>query len=357
MQRIRLTESDLNRLVNRIIGEQFQELAGTLKDINSVRSAVEDMKVVSKELELIKSSKPNYIKQYGQKSYTDLVSKLFKKQINKDEFLKELSSKKEIGPVKGSKGIVMTQSEINKITDMSNRIANGQFPNGILKINNKGNVEDIIVNFEKKDNGNIAYVGFTKNWKQQLVMNVKNLPKRPEDIKSVIYHEVTHLKDPAPNNFAQNKSGDFYMKGSGSHYANKARKLWDKVKEIEKNTPKGQPFPQEYYDLKKQVGELQNKYQFAPKEKVAHSQQIYNSIPDKINGILRNYSSKFGRKKALETLDSILRYFKGGGGNVQNIIGSSEVKYLNDLKNYDLKQYQELVKKIIQEVENTRSQL
>jgi hypothetical protein len=312
---------------------------------------------VSPLMKQVESLKPNYIKQFGQQKYNELVSKLTSKQISKEQFLKDLSSTKQTGLVQGVKGVVMTPDEIVKITKMSEKIAAGQLPSGILQINKNGSPENIIVTFVRQKNNNVASASYTTNWERKITINVQNLPKNKEEIKRVLYHEVTHLKDPTPEFLKQNKKGEYYVTGSGTNYANDASKVMNKIKEIEKNTPQGQPYPKEYYDLKNKHKELFSKYEYAPSEKTANFQMIYNSIPDKINQIIKNYSTKFGKKKATETLDSILGYLKGKGGNIQTIIGQRQVDYLNNLKKVDVNQYNDLVKKITQQVESLRTQL
>jgi hypothetical protein len=312
---------------------------------------------VSPLMKQVESLKPGYIKQFGQQKYNELVSKLTSKQISKEQFLKDLSSTKQTGPVQGVKGVVMTPEELVKVNQMSEKIVAGQFPSGVLQLKKGSSVEDVVVNFVRQNNNTVAVAGLTKDWGPKLTINVKNLPKNKEEVKRVLYHELTHMKDPAPEILKQSKTGQYYMKGSGSQYANQADKIAIRFKEIEKNTPKGQPLPKEYYDLKNQYNKLYSKYEYSPKEKTANFQMIYNSIPDKINQIIKNYSTKFGKKKATETLDSILGYLKGKGGNIQTIIGQRQVDYLNNLKKVDVNQYNDLVKKITQQVESLRTQL
>lgn len=336
---------------NRILSERFRfpkvsapKARPSVQSVSSLRQQVESLK-------------PNYIKQFGQQKYNELVSKLTSKQISKEQFLKDLSTTKQTGVVQGVKGVVMTPEEITKITKMSEKIAAGQLPSGKLKVNVGNSPEEIYINFVNLNNSTVAAAGYNRDWSRQLTINVKNLPKNKEEIKRVLYHEVTHMKDPTPTYLKQSKTGQSYITGSGTQYANQAEKVMSRIKEIEKNTPKGQPFPKEYYDLKNQHSKLFSKYEYAPSEKTANFQMIYNSIPDKINTILKDYSSKFGKKKATETLDSILGYLKGKGGNIQTIIGQRQVDYLNNLKKVDVNQYNDLVKKITQQVESIRTQL
>jgi len=349
--KIIISESQLNL----ILSERFSLPKVSKPKISYPAQSVRPVSPLMKQVE---SLKPNYIKQFGQQKYNELVSKLTSKQISKEQFLKDLSSTKQTGPVQGVKGVVMTPDEIVKITKMSEKIAVGQLPSGTLKINKNGSPENIIVTFVRQKNDYVASAGYTTNWEtRKITINVQNLPKNKEEIKRVLYHEVTHLKDPTPAFLKQNKKGEYYVSGSGTNYANDASKVMNKIKEIEKNTPQGQPYPKEYYDLKNKHKELFSKYEYAPSEKTANFQMIYNSIPDKINQIIKNYSSKFGKKKATETLDSILGYLKGKGGNIQTIIGQRQVDYLNNLKKVDVNQYNDLVKKITQQVESLRTQL
>jgi hypothetical protein len=339
---------------NRILSERFRFPKVSAP---KARPAVQSAKPISPLRQQVESLKPNYIKQFGQQKYNELVSKLTSKQISKEQFLKELSSKKITGVVQGVKGVVMTPEEITKITKMSEKIVAGQYPSGTIQLKKGSSIEDVVVNFVRQNNNTVAIAGITKDWGPKLTINVKNLPKNKEEVKRTLYHELTHMKDPAPQILKQNKTGQYYMKGSGSQYANQADKVMSRIKEIEKNTPKGQPYPKEYYDLKNQHSKLFSKYEYSPKEKTANFQMIYNSIPDKINAILKDYSLKFGKKKATETLDSILGYLKGKGGNIQTIIGQRQVDYLNNLKKVDVNQYNDLVKKITQQVESIRTQL
>ena len=324
-----ISESQFNSILSE--GFRFPKVsAPKVRPFNQpVKPIVQSLNPMIRQIQL---SKPTYIKQFGQQKYNELLVKLTSKQITKEQFLKELSSTKTTGAVQGVKGVVMTPEEIVKITKMSEKIANGQKPNGILKVKVGNSIEEVFINFVNLNNGNVASAGYTKNWKKQLTFNVKNLPKDKEEIKRIIYHEVTHIKDPAPQILVQTKTGQHYMKGSGTQYANQSNDIMKKVKDIENNTPKGQPFSKEYYDLKDKAKKLFSKYEYAPSEKTANFQMIYNSIPDKINAILKDYSLKFGKKKATDTLDSILGYLKGKGGNIQTIIGQRQVDYLNNLK-------------------------
>jgi len=330
--------------------------------INSNKSLItQELKTASTKLkpitESVKKLRPKFISKFGQQKYDELLEQFISGKLNKDEFLKTLSSTKKTGVVQGIKGVVMTADEISKISNMSQKIANGQKPSGILQIKVGNSVEDVVINFVEVENNTVAVAGLTDDWGKKLTINVKNLPKDVEDIKRVIYHEITHMKDPTPQILTKTKGGEYYVKGSGTNFADDASELMDKARTIEKNTPKGQKLPKEYYDLKNQADELFSKYEYAPMEKTANFQMIYNSIPDKINSIIKNYSSKFGKKRALDTLNVILNYFKGSGGNIENIIGKRQVEYINKLKTIDSNQYNNLVKKIFQEVENVKAQL
>jgi hypothetical protein len=316
----------------------------------------QSVRPVSPLMKQVESLKPNYIKQFGQQKYNELVSKLTSKQISKEQFLKDLSTTKQTGPVQGVKGVVMTPDEIVKITKMSEKIAAGQIPaNTILKVKVGNTIQDIPVEFVSQAGG---MMGGYNPISSKFRFNVKNFSnQRADEIKRTIYHEVTHAKDPMPSFLKQNKAGEYYMTGTGNHYANQYLELGKKMDDITKNTPKGQSLPKEYNDLQAKGEKLYSKYVNSPVEKTANFQMIYNSIPDKINAILKDYSSKFGKKKATETLDSILGYLKGKGGNIQNVIGQRQVDLLNDLKKNDLNQYNSLVKKITQQVESIRTQL
>jgi hypothetical protein len=214
------------------------------------------------------------------------------------------------------------------------------------------------VNFVNVNDDTIASAGLTSDWGKKLTLNVKNLPKNVEDIKRIIYHEITHMKDPAPQFIRQNtKTGKYYVSGSGTQFADEASELMSKAKQIQQNTPKGQKLPKEYYDLKNRAEKLFSKYEYSPSERLANNQMIFNSIPDKINSVIKNYSSRYGKKKAVEVLNSILTFLKGGGGNIDNVIGARQVEYINNLKKVDLNKYNDLIKKIYQEVENVKTQL
>ena len=308
--------------------------------------------------ESIQSLKPKYISKFGQQAYDVQLGKFLRNEIGKDDFIKILSSNKKSAVVQGVKGVVMSADEISKITDMAQKVANGQKANGILKIKVGDSVEDVVVNFVNVNDDTIASAGLTSDWGKKLTLNVKNLPKNVEDIKRVIYHEITHMKDPTPQFMKQNpKTGKYYVSGSGTQFADEASELMSKAKQIQQNTPKGQKLPKEYYDLKNRAEKLFSKYEYSPSERLANNQMIFNSIPDKINSVIKNYSSRYGKKKAVEVLNSILTFLKGGGGNIDNVIGARQVEYINNLKKVDLKKYNDLIKKIFQEVENVKAQL
>lgn len=343
-------------------GKLTQTEINVVKSINSnpslvkseLTTAANQVSPIIKQIELLK---PKYIKQFGQQAYENQLGKLTRNEIGKDEFLKVLSSTKATtGVVQGVKGVVMTTDEIAKITNMAEKIAKGQKPSGVLKVKIGDELMDIPVEFVSSESQalggyNPLYSKFRFN-----LNGLKN--KSVEEIKRIIYHEVTHAKDPMPIFMKTNKKGIPYMTGDGSHYAYEAIDIGKKMEDIAKNTPKGQSLPKEYYELEKKADKLFSKYQFSPLEKTANFQTIYNTIPDKINSIIKQYPSKFGKKKAMDNLNLILNYFKrGGGGNIENIIGAEQVEYLNKLKAYDLKQYNDVVKKIFQEIENVKSQL
>ena len=339
--------------------QELEIVNGIVQNEKLIKSELTTLsKKISPILKEIESLKPKYIKQFGQQEYDALFTKLLKNEIGKDEFLKVLSSTKKTAIVQGIKGITMSSDEIIKIKNLAGKIYKGELPKSLtLKIKVKDKIEDVFVEFVKEPNLSMASAGYTKNWKPKLTFNTKNLPKNYEEIKRIIYHEVTHIKDPMPQFLKQNKQGNYYLTGSGTQYSEEAGKLFSKAREIRLKTPKGQQLPKEYFDLMAKSKKFLSKYEYAPNEKTANFQMIYSSIPDKINSIIRNYPSKFGKKKALESLDSILNYFKKGKGNIENIIGKRQVEYLNDLKKIDLKQYNDVVKKIFQEVQNVKYQL
>ena len=332
---------------------------GIAKNSKLIESEVKSLSSkLSPNIKQIEKLKPKYIKRFGQQSYDNQLGKFLKNEINVDEFINTLSSGKKTGLVQGVKGVVMSADEISKITDMAQKVANGQKTNGILKIKVGDSVEDVLVNFVNVNDDTIASAGLTSDWGKKLTLNVKNLPKNVEDIKRVIYHEITHMKDPAPQFMKQNtKTGKYYVSGSGTQFADEASELMNKAKQIQQNTPKGQKLPKEYYDLKNRAEKLFSKYEYSPSERLANNQMIFNSIPDKINSVIKNYSSRYGKKKAVEVLNSILTFLKGGGGNIDDVIGARQVEYINNLKKVDLKKYNDLIKKIFQEVENVKAQL
>lgn len=310
----------------------------------------------------IKTFKPNFIKQFGQIEYEKNLTKFLNNQISKDEFLNLLKSMKKTGPVVGVKGLRFTPQEMKKISDLAMRVSKGETPKTILKVQNGDKIENILVKFFKSTDNTVAQAGYNyggESLGRTVEFNLKNLPKSPEEIKRIIYHEITHIKDPTPEFLVQDaKTGVWYMKNSGGKgLANQADNLYAQAAEIKKNTPAGKSLPQKYYDLRKKAGELWDKYEYSPGEKTANFQMIYSSIPDKINFVINNYSKKFGKKKALDTLNLINDYFKGKGGNLESIFGKRQVDYINRLKTLNTKQYNDLVKKIFQEVENIRSQL
>jgi len=163
-------------------------------------------RTVSPLMKQVESLKPGYIKQFGQQKYNELVSKLTSKQISKEQFLKDLSSTKQTGPVQGVKGVVMTPEELVKVNQMSEKIVAGQFPpSGVLQLKKGSSVEDVVVNFVRQNNNTVAIAGLTKDWGPKLTINVKNLPKNKEEVKRVLYHELTHMKDPSPDFLKQSK--------------------------------------------------------------------------------------------------------------------------------------------------------
>lgn len=313
-------------------------------------------------VEQIKTFKPNFIKQFGQIEYEKNLTKFLNNQINKDEFLNLLKSTKKTGSVVGVKGLRFTAQEMKKISDLAMKVSRGETPETILKVQNGDNIENILIKFSKSNDNAVAKAGYKyggESLERTVEFNLKNLPKSPEEIKRIIYHEITHIKDPMPDFLVQDsKTGLWYMKNSGGRsLTDQADKLYAQAAQIKKNTPAGRSLPQKYYDLRKQAGELWDKYEYSPAEKTANFQMIYSSIPDKINFVINNYSKKFGKKKALDTLNFINDYFKGKGGNLESIFGKRQVDYINRLKTLNPKQYNDLVKKIFQEVENIRSQL
>ena len=325
---------------------------------NELQNASTKLTPISKE---IQSLKPSFIKQFGQLEYEKNLTKFLNNQINKEEFLNLLKSAKKTGPVKGVKGLSFSVEEMNKISNLAREISKGAKPKMFLKVRNGDKVENVLVQFIKEDSNTVAYAGYSfggQNYMRTLTFNIKNLPKSPEEIKKIIYHELTHIKDPMPDFLIQDlKTGEVALKSSGGHFSEKANKLFAQAEKIKKNTPPGKKLPQEYYDLRKKANELFDKYEYSPAEKTANFQMIYSSIPDKINFIINNYSKKFGKKKALDTLNLINDYFKGKGGNLESIFGKRQVDYINRLKTANPKEYNDLVKKIFQEVENIKSQL
>lgn len=321
------------------------ELSSAGKALNGLSQSIENLK-------------PNYINQFGRKSYDDLLQKFLSKNITKEDFLKTLSSNKKVATVVGSKGVRMSATEIDKIGKISEKLVKGERPDIVLKVQSGDNVQDITLKFVRSnDSSFVAKAGFDRNWNQVVTFNTKNLPKNVDEIKRVIYHEVTHLKDPAPKFMKYTKAGESYVSGSGTQYLSKVDQLKGQMEKIRKSVPPGKELPKEYYDLKAKADKYFSKYEYSPSEKVANFQMIYNSVPNKINSIIKNYSLKFGRKKALDTLDTITNYYKGKGGNIDWIFGKRQVDYINNLRKMDPKEYNNIVKKIYQEVENVKSQL
>jgi hypothetical protein len=269
----------------------------------------------------VKSLKPNFISKFGQQRYDELLEQFITGKLSKEGFLKNLNSasgntsKMAKWTVQG--GIKFAQSELKSITDLVPYIKNGDLGWYNIKLNVNGvikNVEVVVGNFANKSWEGLA-VG-----RDKIYMNMSKLEKATEqEIRQILYHEATHIKDPSLVSSKLNQS-----------YNNIA----DKV----------------------QSGNLYQRYLYHPQEIIANNQMVLNNMTSELDGVVQ----KFGHNQVKTILDNLVGYTSGKNvlsKEALDLLGKNGVEHLNGLYKYNKKYYLEFLKKVAKQSEYLKSQL
>jgi len=222
---IRLTESDLVRIIGKVINEQPQKWVGqnlVRPVLNLVRGQggkqiAKTTPTVAKEFaSQVLSLKPQYIQRFGQSSYDDLIKKYKSGSIDHNTLIKTLSSASQVSPELAKfvtkYGIKFTQNEITEMNKISRLIR--YLPETInkfifKKINftipvqtTKGlkNIDVKLMTSEeapKMWGDDFVQFGFARG--DEITLIIDNLKREmdPRDIELLLYHEIAHVKDPA----------------------------------------------------------------------------------------------------------------------------------------------------------------
>lgn len=312
----------------------------------------------------VKSLKPNFIKKFGQEKYDNLLKDFISGKIDKETFINNLNLKS-IKPssVAVSRGVTMSAKEFSKIDELIPKIKLEKEIKTTLEITKNGEKQEIIIIVKPNPKSSNIATKTLVDWNDAIEFNSSQLKKLSDsDIKQVVYHEVTHIKDPTPQFFKQSKSGDYYLTGSGTQYANDAEKLYqNQIQKIKERIKNGEPLEKEYQALMDKYYKLFSKYQFSPSEVIANNQMIINNLTSKTNELLTNYPKNYGVKKVRGMLGNLLGYLKGKnnlGKDASSIFGEKIGKtYLDDLYKLDKQKYQEFVKKLTQQIQDIQQQI
>jgi hypothetical protein len=307
-------------------------------------------KILGELTESLNKLKPNYIKQFGQQSYEELLQKLLSKKITKKEFIETLKQSKSKNYLGGStRGIKMSAQELTKVSELASKIKKGQYFKEVIEINVNGKNVKCLVTVESMPGKTVGYA-------QNTFYKGHNIPGiningdyvktwSIQDVRKSLYHELTHVKD-------------IGKQEKGLEFLEKAREYYDKANELKLNTPEGSPLPKDYDELISKTKNLYNKYLFSPEEFIANNQMIINNIVSKSNDLFKNLGKVNGKNRINRMLDNIIDYTKSKtplSKESASLFSKEGLEYLTGLYSYDKKMYQNFVKKMTLQIQDLKT--
>lgn len=298
----------------------------------------------------VESIKPKFISKFGQQKYDELLSQFIQGKITKESFLKSLNSATgdtyKMAKMAVQSGLKFSKSELNRISELVPLIKKGK--ESILKleltINGVNKEVDVIVKSFPKQTFSGQAIG-----RDKIYMNLDNLVGKSEgEIRQILSHEASHIKDPSLVSPKLAKSYDA-IKAARSAEMTKFERLAANAEKTGKGAEDALKSGKKYQDLYK-------RYLYHPQEIVANNQMVLNNMATEMEGLI----SQVGPKGAKKELDNLIAYASGKqplSKESLGLLGDRGSDHLSGLYKYNKKYYQDFLKKIAKQSEYLKSQL
>jgi hypothetical protein len=298
----------------------------------------------------VESFKPKFIAKFGQQRYDELLQQFLSSKITKDGFLNNLKSAS--GPtykmakmaVQG--GIKFAKSELNQMSELASIIKQGGDRTLKLNLIVNGTTREVEVFAMSFPGETFAGQAVGRN---KIFMNLDNLVGKSEtEIRQILNHEATHIKDPSLVSPKLNQSYDKIQKAKSAEL-----KTFKNLSSSAEQTGKG---ADDAIKAGKKYQDLYQRYLYHPQEIVANNQMILNNMTSEINNLV----GKVGAQGAKQELDNVIAFATGKIPLAQEsleLLGERGAGHLIGLSKYNQKYYQNFLKKLVKQSEYLKSQL
>lgn len=301
-------------------------------------------------VESVESLKPTYISKFGQQKYDDLLGQYISGKVGKEGFLNDLktasASTSKLAKMTVQSGVKFAKYELDDISELASEIAKGKEGVYKLELYIKGsgiNVEVIVKSMPEETFAGQA-VGRGK-----IYMNLDNLVgKSEQEVRQILTHEATHIKDPSLVSPKLNQSYDAIQTAKSSELKN-FENLVSKAEQTGKGADDALKAGQKYKDL-------YQRYLYHPQEIVANNQMVLNNMTIELNNVIQ----KVGPRTAAKELDNVIAVATGKlplSIESLELIGDLGFRHLSGLAKYNQKYYQDFLKKLVKQSEYLKSQL
>jgi hypothetical protein len=298
----------------------------------------------------IKSLKPAYVKRFGQDKYENLLREFLSGRSDKLYFIQSLQdgqkSLPKLAKMTVQSGIKFAKYELEDISELASIVKKGEEGVWKLELYVQGVRKDVdvIVKNLPNETFNGQAVGRSK-----IYMNLKNLAgKSEQEIRQILTHEATHIKDPSLVSPKFNQSYDAIQAAKNAEY----KKLEALTKYTEMT---GKGLDDAIGSSKKYV-DLYKRYLYHPQEIVANNQMVLNNMTTELKNVIQTV----GPKGAAKELDNIISFSSGKTPLSQQsaeLLGDIGSQHLIGLSKYNQKYYQNFLKKLAKQSEYLKSQL
>jgi hypothetical protein len=312
-----------------------------------LEKASEALKPVVKSVE---SFKPKYIAKYGQQRYDELLQGFISGKTTKEIFLDNLksASASTYGTAKMTVqgGIKFAKSELNQLSKLVPLIKQGKEGTFKLELIVNGLNKEVDVYVKSFPGKTFAGQAIGRD---KIYMNLDNLAGKSEgEIRQVLNHEATHIKDPSLVSSKLNKSYE-KIKSAKQTELSKYETAYAKASETGKGADDAIKAGEKYQDL-------YQRYRYHPQEIVANNQMILNNMTSEMESLI----SKVGPNGAKKELDNLIGYVSGKNSLSKEsleLLGDKGSSHLTGLYKYNKKYYNDFLKKIAKQSEYLKSQL
>ena len=298
----------------------------------------------------VESLKPTFITKFGQQKYDDLLGQYISGKVGKEGFLNNLKSASgstyKMAKMTVQSGIKFAKSELNQMSELASVIKQGGDRTLKLNLIVNGTAREVEVFAMSFPGETFAGQAVGRN---KIFMNLDNLLGKSEgEIRQILNHEATHIKDPSLVSPKLNKSYDAIQTAKRSELKN-FENLVSKAEQTGKGADDALKAGQKYQDL-------YQRYLYHPQEIVANNQMVLNNMTSE----LKNLIGKVGAKEAKKELDNIIAFATGKIPLAQEsleLLGERGASHLIGLSKYNQKYYQNFLKKLVKQSEYLKSQL